>query len=91
MLTKDDVHNCCLDAQNGQNAQKTGVQNTNLDDVLLGKRVKIARKEKQLTHSIKKQPKPLFHFIIFPSISSAFDVIILLEKNGWRREVWKTR
>ena len=52
MLTMDDVHNCCLDAQNGQNgenAQKTGVQNTNLDDVLLGKRVKIARKEKQLT------------------------------------------
>ena len=49
MLTKDDVHNCCLDAQNGQNAQKTGVQNTNLDDVLLGRRVKIARKEKRLT------------------------------------------
>ena len=52
MLTKDDVHNCCLDAQNGQNgenAQKTGVQNTNLDDVLLGRRVKIARKEKRIT------------------------------------------
>ena len=55
MLTMDDVHNCCLDAQNGQNgqngenAQKTGVQNTNLDDVLLGRRVKIARKEKRLT------------------------------------------
>ena len=51
-IIKDDVHNCCLDAQNGQNgqnAQKTGVQNTNLDDVLLGKRVKIARKEKRLT------------------------------------------
>ena len=48
MLTKDDVHNCCLDAQNGQNGEKTGVQNTNLDDVLLGKRVKIARKEKRI-------------------------------------------
>ena len=43
MLTKD--------AQKNQNAdaQKTGVQNTNLDDVLLGRRVKIARKEKRLT------------------------------------------
>ena len=43
MLTKD--------AQKNQNAdaQKIGAQNTNLDDVLLGKRVKIARKEKQLT------------------------------------------
>lgn len=44
MLTKDEQKN-----QNGQNAQKTGVQNTNLDDVLLGKRVKIARKEKRIT------------------------------------------
>ena len=43
MLTKD--------AQKNQNAdaQKIGVQNTNLDDVLLGRRVKIARKEKRLT------------------------------------------
>ena len=41
MLTKDE--------QKTADAQKTGVQNTNLDDVLLGKRVKIARKEKQLT------------------------------------------
>lgn len=41
MLTKDE--------QKAQNAQKDGVQNTNLDDVLLGKRVKIARKEKRLT------------------------------------------
>ena len=41
MLTKDE--------QKAADAQKTGVQNTNLDDVLLGKRVKIARKEKQLT------------------------------------------
>ena len=57
MLTKDDVHNCCLDAQKDQNAQKTGDQNGekidshnySLDDVLLGKRVKIARKEKRLT------------------------------------------
>ena len=44
MLTKDE-----------QKAQRTGVLNgqnrgnTNLDDVLLGKRVKIARKEKRLT------------------------------------------
>ena len=57
MLTKDDVHNCCLDAQKDQNAQKTGDQNGekidshnySLDDVLLGKRVKIARKEKRIT------------------------------------------
>ena len=41
MLTKDE--------QKNQNAQRTGVQNTNLDDVLLGRRVKIARKEKRLT------------------------------------------
>ena len=43
MLTKD--------AQKNQNAdaQKIGAQNTNLDDVLLGRRVKIARKEKRLT------------------------------------------
>ena len=41
MLTKDE--------QKTADAQKTGVQNTNLDDVLLGKRVKIARKEKRLT------------------------------------------
>lgn len=46
MLTKDeqknqnaDVHNCSID----------DAQNTNLDAVLLGKRVKIARKEKRLT------------------------------------------
>lgn len=57
MLTKDDAHNCCLDAQKDQNAQKTGDQNGekidshnySLDDVLLGRRVKIARKEKRLT------------------------------------------
>ena len=57
MLTKDDVHNCCLDAQKDQNAQKTGDQNGekidshnySLDDVLLEKRVKIARKEKRIT------------------------------------------
>ena len=57
MLTKDDVHNCCLDAQKDQNAQKTGDRNGekidshnySLDDVLLGKRVKIARKEKRIT------------------------------------------
>ena len=43
MLTKD--------AQKNQNAdaQKIGAQNTILDDVLLGRRVKIARKEKRLT------------------------------------------
>ena len=43
MLTKD--------AQKNQNAdaQKIGAQNTNLDDVLLGRRVKIARKEKRRT------------------------------------------
>lgn len=41
MLTKDE--------QKNQNAQKTGVQNINLDDVLHGKHVKIARKEKRLT------------------------------------------
>ena len=43
MLTKD--------AQKNQNAdaQKIGAQNTNLDDVLLGRRVKIARKEKRIT------------------------------------------
>lgn len=38
MLTKDE-----------QKAQKTGSHNYSLDDVLLGKRVKIARKEKRLT------------------------------------------
>ena len=40
-----------MDEQKNQNAdaQKDGVQNTNLDDVLLGRRVKIARKEKRLT------------------------------------------
>lgn len=43
MLTKDEQKNQNADAQ------KDGVQNTNLDDVLLGKRVKIARKEKRLT------------------------------------------
>ena len=49
MLTKDEQKTA--DAQKNQNAdaQKIGVQNTNLDDVLLGKRVKIARKEKRLT------------------------------------------
>ena len=41
MLTKDE--------QKTADAQKTGVQNTNLDDVLLGRRVKIARKEKRIT------------------------------------------
>ena len=49
MLTKDDVHNCCLDAQNGQNGEKIDSHNYSLDDVLLGKRVKIARKEKRIT------------------------------------------
>ena len=56
MLTKDEqknqnaAHNCSID-----DVQRTGVLNgqnrgnTNLDDVLLGKRVKIARKEKRLT------------------------------------------
>ena len=43
MLTKDEQKNQNADAQ------KDGVQNTNLDDVLLGKRVKIARKAKRLT------------------------------------------
>lgn len=43
MLTKDEQKNQNADAQ------KIGVQNTNLDDVLLGKRVKIARKEKRIT------------------------------------------
>lgn len=38
-----------MDEQKTAYAQKTGVQNTNLDDVLLGRRVKIARKEKRLT------------------------------------------
>ena len=42
MLTKDEQKNQNADAQ------KDGVQNTNLDDVLLGKRVKIARKAKRL-------------------------------------------
>ena len=37
MLTKDDVHNCCLDAQNWQNAQKTGVQHKNYRYLPLGK------------------------------------------------------
>lgn len=44
MLTKDE--------QKNQNAQRTDAQNrenTNIDDVLLGKRVKIARKAKRLT------------------------------------------
>lgn len=41
MLTKGE--------QKNQNAQTTSAQNTNIDDVLLGKRVKIARKEKRLT------------------------------------------
>lgn len=41
---KDDVHNCSIDG-----AQKTDSHNYSLDDVLLGKRVKIARKEKRLT------------------------------------------
>ena len=41
---KDDVHNCSIDGVlNDQNT------NFSLDDVLLGKRVKIARKEKRLT------------------------------------------
>lgn len=43
MLTKDEQENQNADAQ------KDGVQNTNLDDVLPSKRVKIARKEKRLT------------------------------------------
>ena len=38
-----------MDEQKTADAPKTGVQNTNLDDVLLGKRVKIARKEKRIT------------------------------------------
>ena len=40
-----------VDEQKNQNAdaQKTDAQNTNIDDVLLGKRVKIARKENRLT------------------------------------------
>ena len=42
MLTKDEQ-------KTAADAQKIGAQNTNLDDVQLGKRVKIARKEKQLT------------------------------------------
>ena len=42
MLTMDEQ-------KTAADVQKTGVQNTNLDDVLLGKRVKIARKEKRLT------------------------------------------
>ena len=48
MLTMDqqktavDVHNCSIDGVMND-------QNTNLDDVLLGKRVKIARKEKRIT------------------------------------------
>ena len=41
MLTKDEQKAQRTDAQNGEN--------TNIDDVLLGKRVKIARKEKRLT------------------------------------------
>ena len=41
MLTKDE--------QKNQNAQTTAAHNYSLDDVLLGKRVKIARKEKRLT------------------------------------------
>ena len=49
MLTKDDVHNCCLDAQNGQNGEKIDSHNYSLDDVLLGRRVQIARKEKRIT------------------------------------------
>lgn len=49
MLTMDDVHNCCLDSQNGQNGEKIDSHNYSLDDVLLGKRVKIARKEKRIT------------------------------------------
>ena len=36
---KDDAHNCSI-------AGVMNDQNTNLDDVLLGRRVKIARKEK---------------------------------------------
>ena len=49
MLTMDeqknqnaDVHNCSIDGVMND-------QNTNLDDVLLGRRVKIARKEKRIT------------------------------------------
>ena len=52
MLTKDeqknqnaDVHNCSIHGVMND-------QNTNLDDVLLGRRVKIARKEKRLTQEI---------------------------------------
>ena len=37
------------DAQDGQNGEKIDSHNYSLDDVLLGKRVKIARKEKRLT------------------------------------------
>lgn len=49
MLTMDDVHNCCLDSQNGQNGEKIDSHNYSLDDVLLGRRVQIARKEKRIT------------------------------------------
>lgn len=49
MLTMDeqknqnaDIHNCSIDGVMND-------QNTNLDDVLLGRRVRIARKEKRLT------------------------------------------
>ncbi|MGN8631775.1 helix-turn-helix domain-containing protein [Blautia sp. HCP3S3_G3] len=40
-----------VDEQKAQrtDAQKTAAQNTNIDDILLGKRVKIARKAKRLT------------------------------------------
>ena len=44
MLTKDDVHNCCLDAQNGQNGEKIDSHNYSLDDVLLGRRGKSQEK-----------------------------------------------
>ena len=39
----------CLDSQNGQNGEKIDSHNYSLDDVLLGRRVQIARKEKRIT------------------------------------------
>ena len=58
MLTMDeqknqnaDVHNCSIDGVMND-------QNTNLDDVLLGKRVKIARKENCSGRSRDTQEEP---------------------------------